>query len=500
MSILPIRILGDPVLREPTRRVERFDRSLRRLADDLFETMYDAPGVGLAATQVGLSSRFFVFDDGEDHRGFLANVELFDLSGEITRDEGCLSIPGPFHPTVRAAHAGIRGQDLKGRDVELVGEGLLARIFQHETDHLDGTLYLDRLDEDGRKEVLRQLRQIELRRAMQEHAGAESVGAAPAAASGGGILRAVNASGLRVAFFGNDRWSVPSLEALRRSSHKIVGVLTAAPRPAGRGSLLRTTPVSDAARAAGLSVSETERADTSAVTRTVRDAAPDVLVVVAYGELLPSDVLNLAPMGAVNLHFSLLPAFRGATPVQHALLEGLARTGVTTMLLDDGLDTGPVFDRRVEAIRPDDDAGSLGDRLARIGADLLVETLDGLAAGDLRPMAQDVGAATRAPKLGSKDRVLDWGRPAAELVNRVRALAPTPGATTTFRGRGLKVLRASAVDAHGEPGTVVDSEEFVVAAGRGALRLEEIAPEGRKRMQGRAFARGARPARDERLG
>ena len=170
MSILPIRILGDPVLREPTRPVERFDRSLRRLAEDMFETMYDAPGVGLAATQVGLSSRFFVYDDGEDNRGFLANVVVSDSEGELTRDEGCLSIPGPFHPTVRAARVRIRGQDLKGRDVDVIGEGLLARIFQHETDHLDGVLYMDRLDEDGRKEVLRQLRQIELQRAMQEQA------------------------------------------------------------------------------------------------------------------------------------------------------------------------------------------------------------------------------------------------------------------------------------------------------------------------------------------
>ncbi len=167
MTVMPIRTLGDPVLREPTRSVERFDRSLRRLADDMFETMEDAPGVGLAAPQVGISSRFFVYDDGAGHRGFLANVELDRAEGEITHDEGCLSIPGPFHPTTRAERVRIRGKDLRGRDVEIVGEGLLARIFQHEADHLDGRLYIDRLDDAGRKEVLRQLRQLELQRATE---------------------------------------------------------------------------------------------------------------------------------------------------------------------------------------------------------------------------------------------------------------------------------------------------------------------------------------------
>jgi peptide deformylase len=168
MSIMPIKTLGAPVLREPARPLQRFDRSLRRLVDDMFETMYDAPGVGLAAPQVGMSSRFFVYDDGEDARGFLANVELFDLQGETVRDEGCLSIPGPFHPTVRAASLVARGQDLRGKLVEIRAEGLLARILQHEADHTDGVLYIDRLDDAGRRDVMRQLREHELRRAAGE--------------------------------------------------------------------------------------------------------------------------------------------------------------------------------------------------------------------------------------------------------------------------------------------------------------------------------------------
>ena len=160
--LMPIRTLGDPVLKTPCQPVTLFDDMLKRLAGDMLETMYDAPGVGLAAPQVGLSKRLFVFDDGESGPRFLANPELSGLEGELVEDEGCLSIPGPFHPTPRFAKVVCRGQDLEGAWYELAGEGLLARIFQHEADHLDGTLYIDRLDEQGRRSVLADLRRFEL--------------------------------------------------------------------------------------------------------------------------------------------------------------------------------------------------------------------------------------------------------------------------------------------------------------------------------------------------
>ena len=165
MAILPIRTLGDPVLRETGRPVERFDEWLRRTADDMFETMYAAPGVGLAANQVGISMRFFVYDDGEGERGFIANPELSGLKKEELTDEGCLSIPGPYHPTMRATRVRLRGHDLEGGPIDVKAEGLLARIFQHETDHLNGMLYIDRLDDQGRRDVMRQLRELELKRA-----------------------------------------------------------------------------------------------------------------------------------------------------------------------------------------------------------------------------------------------------------------------------------------------------------------------------------------------
>ena len=164
MAILPIRTLGDPVLRETSRPVDRFDGWLRQTAEDMVETMHAAPGVGLAANQVGVALRFFVYDDGDGHAGFIANPELSELKKEDTIDEGYLSIPGPFYATARALKVRVRGQDLEGGPIDIRAEGLLARILQHETDHVNGMLYIDRLDDEGRRDVMRQLRELELKR------------------------------------------------------------------------------------------------------------------------------------------------------------------------------------------------------------------------------------------------------------------------------------------------------------------------------------------------
>jgi methionyl-tRNA formyltransferase len=305
-----------------------------------------------------------------------------------------------------------------------------------------------------------------------------------------------------VVFLGNDPWSVPPLEALAASTHRPELVVTRVPKPAGRGSKLTPTAVADAARRLDLPLVETETVKRDAGFEALVAARPDVLVVVAYGEILPDAVLELPSVAPVNLHFSLLPALRGASPVQGALLEGLARTGVTTMVMDAGLDTGPVLLRREEPVRDDDDAGSLGERLAAVGGGLLVDTLDGLAAGTLEPRPQE-GEPSFAPKLKPEDRWIDWNEPADAVVRRVRALAPEPAASTRFRGDVLKVFRATPVDGpEGEPGAVVavDRDGVAVAAGSGAVRLDEVAPAGRRRMAAADFARGHRPEPGERLG
>lgn len=306
---------------------------------------------------------------------------------------------------------------------------------------------------------------------------------------------------LRVVFLGNDPWSVPSLEAVAASAHRIVLVGTRVPRPAGRGSRLRPTAVAEAARRLGLPLAEVETVRGGEGFDAVRSARPDVLVVVAYGEILPPDVLHVPSIGPVNVHFSLLPWLRGASPVQTALLEGLPVTGVTTMLMDEGLDTGPILLQQEEPVREDDDAGSLGRRLAEVGGRLLARTLDLLATGEVVPAPQDHARATVAPKLGPEARRLDWSEDAETVIRRVRALSPEPAASARFRDAVLKVFRAELGPGDGEPGSVLvaSKEGFVVAAGRGAVRLLVVAPEGRKRMTGPEFVRGYRPREGERL-
>jgi methionyl-tRNA formyltransferase len=307
---------------------------------------------------------------------------------------------------------------------------------------------------------------------------------------------------LRVAFLGNDEWSVPALEALASSHHEVVFVGTAEPKPAGRGNLLTSTPVADATHRLRLPLQELETVRTGHGFKELSTTSPDVLAVVAYGELLPPNVLHVPRVAPVNLHFSLLPKLRGASPVQTALLIGADKTGVTTIVMDRGLDTGPILLQREEPVRSEDDAGSLGTRLAELGADVLVETLDLLATEPLAPRPQDEALATLAPRFGPEDRLLDWTNPAQVLVNLVRALSPEPAATTRFRGEGLKVLRAEAVDVEGEVGRIaeVDRDGFVIGTSQGGFRPLEVAPAGRKRMSAADYVHGYRPDRGERVG
>jgi methionyl-tRNA formyltransferase len=308
---------------------------------------------------------------------------------------------------------------------------------------------------------------------------------------------------VRAVFLGNDIWSVPALERLATAPDiDVTLVVTNPPRPAGRGSKLTATPVADAARRLALPLEEAETTRADGFIRRLRSLAPDVSVVVAYGELLSGDVLRAPRLGSVNLHFSLLPRWRGASPVQHTILAGDPVTGVTVIRMDEGLDTGPVLAMREHAIRPDDDAGSLGARLATAGGELLAEAVRGLAEGRANATPQS-GNATFAPKLGPADRALEWMQPADALVRRVRAFAPEPGATTRFRGGDLKLLRGEeAGPAEASPGTVmaVDRSGVVVASGSGSVRLLEVAAPGRRRMPAPDWARGVRDLIGDRFG
>jgi methionyl-tRNA formyltransferase len=311
---------------------------------------------------------------------------------------------------------------------------------------------------------------------------------------------------VRVAFLGNDPWSVPPLEAIAGDPElELVVVVTNPPKPAGRGSTPRPTAVADSALRMGVPVVQSEGVSVGPGFEGLVEARPDVVVVVAYGHLLLPDVLRLAPLGAVNLHFSLLPRWRGASPVQHALLAGDPGTGVTIIRMDEGLDTGPILGQREVPIRPDDDAGALGGRLADLGGALLAQVLRRLRDGGLPEREQPEEGVTWAGRLGPDERRLRWDEEPAAIVRRVRALSPEPAAVTSFRGQPLKIFGAGVVhDAGAEvpAGTIVTADDrgVLVACGSRGVRLLEVAPAGRRRMGASEWARGARFEPGERLG
>jgi methionyl-tRNA formyltransferase len=309
---------------------------------------------------------------------------------------------------------------------------------------------------------------------------------------------------LRIVFLGSGAFAIPSFEALLDAGHDVIALVTQPDREKGRGRKLTPPPLKPVGLARGVSVLQPRRVREPEAQEELRRLAPQLQVVVAYGQILPRSVIEIPPLGTVNVHASLLPRLRGAAPIQWAIAGGDEETGVTTMLIDEGLDTGPTLLARRIPIGPDETAADLEPRLARLGADVLLETVNGLSRGTIRPVPQDHAQATLAPLLEKDDGRLDWSRPARELVWQVRGFHPWPGAFTTFGDHALKVRRAGLADpGPGEPGTVVevDRQGLVVAAGADTrVRILEVQPESRRPMSAGAFATGARLTAGARLG
>lgn len=294
---------------------------------------------------------------------------------------------------------------------------------------------------------------------------------------------------------------MPSLEALLASDIEVAAVVTNPDRPGGRGMSSRPSAVKAAARKAGLDVLQPERAREPALADRLEALAPDVATVVAYGSILPATLLAVPRLGFVNLHFSALPAYRGAAPVQRALMEGSATTGISVMVLTAGMDEGPLLASEEVAIADDDTAGSLGARLARLGAPLLVRSLHGYASGALVPRPQDHRRATYAPKLTADGARIDWRRAAAEVRNLVRACNPEPGAWTTLRGGRVKVFAAALAPGPRRlaPAAVEAGAELRAGCGDADVVLVEVQVAGRRRMAGGDAARGLRLHSGERF-
>ena len=308
---------------------------------------------------------------------------------------------------------------------------------------------------------------------------------------------------MRLAFLGSPPFGTPVLRHLLDSRHEVAVVVSPPDRPRGRGRSVERSPLAVLAAERGAPLLRPETTRDGGFLESLRGYAPEVLLVASYGEILRAPVLELAPHGALNVHASLLPRWRGAAPIQHAILAGDTETGVCVQRMVLALDEGDVLLERRTPIGAEETAGELAARLAELGGEVAVEALDRLEAGEASFTPQDPKRATYAPKLSRRDGELDWTRPAVELARRVRAMTPWPGARTTLPdGRALVVLAAAAEPSEpaGEPGALLPGPELRVATGEGALLLRTVKPEGRGAMEGAAFLRGARLAPGARLG
>jgi methionyl-tRNA formyltransferase len=301
---------------------------------------------------------------------------------------------------------------------------------------------------------------------------------------------------MRIVFIGTGEIGVPTLQALLKSEHEVVGVATQPDKPVGRSQSIEPPPIKNALSGTNIPVLQPARIKDRQAIEEIRALRPDVIVVMAYGQILPRDVLEIPEIGCLNLHASLLPRWRGAAPIQAAIAAGDREIGITVMYMDEGLDTGDILLQRTVDILPADTGGALHDRLAGVAPETLLESLDLLAKGKAPRTPQDNAVATYAPKLKREDGKIDWSDPAEAIERKIRAFDPWPGAFMTISTNGahnLKIFSATVVGLRGTPGEILKCEnDLVVAAGKGALSLREVQLEGKRRMSAGEFLRGHR--------
>ena len=297
---------------------------------------------------------------------------------------------------------------------------------------------------------------------------------------------------MRIVFMGTPDFAVPCLQRLLEDGHEVPAVFTQPDKPVGRHAVLTPPPVKQLALSHGIPVYQPTKMRDGTVAALLRELAPDCLVVVAYGRILPQEILDVPPRGCVNIHGSLLPRYRGAAPIQWSVIRGETVTGVTSMFMDAGMDTGDIIDTPTTPIGENETAGELFERLAPLGAQLLSTTLAAIADGTVTRRPQNDAEATMAPMLEKAMGRLDLTRPARELHNQVRGMNPWPGAFCTAGGKTLKIHETRVAAGSGAPGTLLCADPVTVACGEGALQLVTVQPEGKPRMAAEAWLRGAR--------
>ena len=305
---------------------------------------------------------------------------------------------------------------------------------------------------------------------------------------------------MNIVFMGTPDFAVPCLAAIVEAGYPVTGVFTQPDKPKGRGHKLQAPPVKEYALQHDIPVFQPVSIRNEAAQADLAACAPDLIVVVAYGKILPRAVLDLPEYGCINVHASLLPKYRGAGPIQWSVINGETVTGVTTMYMADGIDTGDMLEKASTPIGENETADQLHDRLSEMGAKLLISTLKKLEAGELRPEKQDDSLATHAPMLSKDLSEIDFTKDARTVHNLIRGLSSWPAAQTTYKGKRLKVYESRLAQGHGEPGTLIDPKNFVVACGEGAVQLVSVQYEGGKRMPSADFLRGKPGEKGEKLG
>lgn len=302
---------------------------------------------------------------------------------------------------------------------------------------------------------------------------------------------------MKIIFWGTASFGLPALKSLFKSAHEILAVVTQPDRPQGRGKKIIPSPIKSLAGQKKIPVYQPERSRDHSFVNLLKSLAPEIMIIIAYGQILSFDILSIPPQGCINVHASILPKYRGAAPIPRAILQGETRTGVTTMFMDEGLDTGPILLTAETEIALEESAGELHDRLAKMGADLLLKTLAGLEEGRLKPQPQDHAQATYAPKITKEMARINWQLPARQLFNHLRAFDPWPGAFTYLNHSLFKIFRPRFFPGLEEineepPGTVVAAtpEEITIATGRGYLKIREVQLANRPRMRVAEFLSG----------
>jgi len=407
---MKVRVIYDPILRQTTASVTVFDAELKKQADEMLLTMQRSLGLGLAANQVGLDKRLIVLgyhraDEKDEVPEIpfqqLCNPKVVKFSKEKeTMDEGCLSLPGLELPVERSAGVVVEAQDVTGKPVTIKAKGLHARVLQHEIDHLNGVLFTDRVKNLGS--------------AKDYHFA-------------------------RIVFLGSDNFSAVVFNALVEAGYNVIAALMETAKPGGRGQELIEPVMKTVATEQAVAVFQPE--DRADLTHIIQQLQPDLLVLASYGKILPAEALALPTYGALNVHPSLLPQFRGATPIQSALLAGVAETGVSLITMDPKVDTGALIDQVPFPLTGRETAEQLKGELALIGARLVIKNLPTYLAGQAQIKPQ-VGEVTLTKKLTKEMGEIDWSQSALQIDRKIRALNPWPGTYTWLGDKRLKILAA----------------------------------------------------------